>query len=129
MDKEKIIFLARIFLALLFIITGYEKVIGFQNTVSSIQGLGSLFSTFATLLALGAIVFEIAGGLMVLIGWKTKVGSAMLMIFLILATLMYHIGEGHLHPFLSNLAVLGGLMLIYVCGPGDYSMDKKKNGK
>ena len=88
---------------------------------------------FAEVLVAGAIVFEIAGGLMVLLGWKARWGALLLFIFTISATLMFHDFwavdaaqyRNQLNHFLKNLAILGGLAYIMAVGSGPFSVTKE----
>ena len=70
----------------------------------------------------GAIALEIFGGLSVLLGIKTRWGAAMLIVFLIPATLIFHTDfstEIEQAMFLKNLAMLGGLLMLIQYGGGD----------
>ncbi|MFC2049288.1 DoxX family membrane protein, partial [Chlamydiota bacterium] len=80
---------------------------------------------------LAAILFELVGGLLILLGWYTRIGVYILMIFLVVTTLILH-GfwgiEGHeramqISHFLKNTAIFGGLLLLLSYGPGKWSLD------
>ncbi len=71
------------------------------------------------ILLLGATLFELLGGLSVLLGYKEKVGAFLLFVFLLLATVVMHpfwfteggVKEVQLVHFLKNLSIMGGLLL------------------
>ena len=69
-----------------------------------------------------AIALEIIGGLSVLLGIKLRWGAAMLIIFLIPATLIFHhdlYTELEQAMFLKNLVMLEGLIMLIQYGGGN----------
>lgn len=120
----------RLLLSLIFIMSGIGKIGNFDGTAAYMDSHGM---PIASVLLVGAIIFELAGGLSLLIGYKTKYGVLMLLIFLIPATLIFHpfwaVPEDMVKmqtiAFMKNLAIMGGLMTVLVHGPGKLSMDRK----
>lgn len=116
---------ARILISLVFIISGFIKVSNFSGTVGYIASIGL---PFATLMTIVAIVFELGGGLMLIVGWKTKRAAYALIVFTIIATFLVHnilIDSSQMTSFLKNLAIIGGLVLLSESGPGSYSLSRK----
>jgi putative oxidoreductase len=119
----------RILITAIFLISGYHKIIGFAEVSGMTANMGM---PFPDLLVVGAIVFELGGGLMVLLGWYARWGALLLFIFTIPATLMFHnfwaLGpadyQNQLIHFQKNLAILGGLAIIMAVGSGPYSLKK-----
>jgi putative oxidoreductase len=135
------IFLARVFLSFIFLAAAFEKIfywnIAERNLLSALcdwqayaghlhtmqECMASLMPWSSVLLVL-AIVLELFGSLMVLFGYKEKIGASLLILLLIPATFIFHpfwFMEGHAHEiqtamFFKNLAILGGLMLITLHG-------------
>lgn len=74
-----------------------------------------------------AILFELPGGLSILLGCKARWGAIALALYFIPVTLIFH---SHFDDptqaamFMRNLAMLGGLLLIAYFGPGPVSLDK-----
>lgn len=106
---------ARVLIALLFIIVGGSKLLNFTSTAQFIEASGLPLATVLTALA---ILFELGGGLMLLIGWKTRIAIPMLIVFIVVATALFHIkglrtDQLQQIMFLKNLAILGGLMALY----------------
>ena len=117
--------LARIFLSAIFIWSGINKIlhpmITQQNMIAHGMPLTSVF-------LVGAIALEIFGGLSVLLGIKTRWGAAMLIVFLIPATLIFHTNfstEIEQAMFFKNLAMLGGLLMLIQHGGGNLSLLKE----
>ena len=123
--------LARILLALIFLLAGIGKIGNFSGTQAYMAARGM---PATTLLLLGAIVIEIGGGLSVLLGYKLRLGALLLFLFLIPATLIFHTTLGGRFPpeqaqmqqamLLKNLAIMGGLLAIAVQGAGNFSLDE-----
>ncbi len=120
--------LARFLVALIFIISGVGKVFGFSQTAAMMEGVGfpapSLFLT-------GAILLEIIGGVLLLVGYKARWASLALIVFLIPATLIFHAAnladpaqaQQQLIEVLKNFAILGALIKFVADGAGAYSLD------
>jgi len=74
------------------------------------------------------VVFEVAGGLSILFGFKARWGALALFMFLIPATLIFHTDfsdPNQIGIFLKNLAIMGGLLMVASSGPGSLSMDRR----
>jgi len=69
------------------------------------------------LLWLSGAVF-IAFGLLLALGYATRVSALMLIATLIPITVSVHWAPGHVGPFLKNVAILGALLCFYAHGPG-----------
>ena len=113
----------RICLALIFLNAGVNHLLGFSGFVSTIAGKGL---PIPSLVGIGAIVALLAGALSLILGYKTKIGAILLIIFLIPTTLLFHPPVGDLNGFLKNLALIGGLMIVMSSGPGLISVDGGK---
>ena len=109
---------ARIFISAIFIWSGTNKII---NPVATQENMSAHGMPFTLFFLVAAIALEILGGLSVLLGIKTRWGAAMLIIFLIPATLIFHTDLGtelEQAMFLKNLAMLGGLLMLIRYGGG-----------
>ena len=121
-------FFGRLLISLIFILAGVMKIFIFPETVSALEAAGIRLANMFTAVAL---LLELIGGLLVLAGWHTRIGVYLLMIFLLPTTLIFH-GfwnfQGHelaeqMSHFLKNMAILGGLLLLWSYGPGRWSVD------
>ena len=116
------IFVSRLTIAALFAVSVFGKITGFSGQV---EWVGSMYP-LATLLIIGAIVLELAGIASLVLGYKVKWGAGILIFYTLLASLMFHIGEGQLMAFLKNLAIIGGLIaVINLPTSGELAIDKK----
>ena len=70
------------------------------------------------LLAWAAIGFEFVGALCLVTGFKKEFGAALLVIFLVPTTLLFHPPQdpAQLNNCLKNLGLIGGLLLVVASG-------------
>lgn len=112
----------RVLIGLLFLLAGLGKlgdVSGFAGYVAS----GGLPAA----LAWPAVIFEIVAGLLLIIGYQTRIVALLIAAFCIVAGLLYHFAPAdqmQMAMFLKNLAIAGGVVMYAVHGPGRYALDK-----
>jgi putative oxidoreductase len=78
-----------------------------------------------------AIAFLIIGSLSVLVGYKARIGAALLLIFLGLEAYCFHsfwVADADHRPtqevqFMKNVALAGAMLMIIANGPGPFSVD------
>jgi putative oxidoreductase len=121
--------LGRILITAIFLRSAFSKITGFSAVAAGMANKGL---PFAEVLLAGAIVFEIVGSLMVLLGWQARWGALLLILFTIPVTLLYHDFwnmEGaqyrsQLSHFMKNLSILGALVFVTGVGPGPLSLER-----
>lgn len=121
--------LARVLLAAIFIMSGFDKIGGFAGTSGYIASKGLPMPDVLTALT---IAVEFGGGLLLLIGWKTRWAALAIAVFTLLAAFLFHnywaVEEarrmGEYLSFWKNLAIAGGMFAIFAFGPGRYSLDR-----
>jgi putative oxidoreductase len=101
---------ARVCLSLLFIISGSMMVTGFSGVSGMIASMGI---PMAGIIAALVIITKVGGGLSVLTGYYSKWGSLALIVFCILTIVFVHNNMNDLTQALKNLAIIGGLLLVY----------------
>lgn len=119
----------RILLALIFIISGFGKIMGFDATLGYIRSAGL---PVAQLSAIAAIVIELGGGILLVLGWRARWAAAALFVFVLVAALYFHAfwasppDQAMMQQiqFLKNLGIMGGLLYVLAYGSGPYSVDK-----
>ena len=126
--NDELILAARLFLTALFLIFGWRKLRDFSGTVSQMAQLGVPIPVLA---AAVAIFMELPVAFAVAIGAFTR-PSALLMFFYTLGTALighrYWTMTGservdNMDGFYKNLGIMGGFLLLYMTGPGKYSID------
>jgi putative oxidoreductase len=122
--------IARIAISALFITAGVRKALAFAGTVGYFTKLGFPMPEAMTILA---IIVEIGGGLLLVIGWKTRWAALLLTVLTLIATFAAHrfwevdaaqYGN-QLNHFLKNIGIAGGLILVAAVGAGSISADKR----
>ena len=120
----------RILLALIFVISGYNKLVGFDGTVGYIASKGLPLPQLA---AAAAIAIELIGGILLVIGWQTRWAATAIFLFLIPTTLIFHpfwaVAAGkqmELIQFMKNLCIMGGMLYVMAFGAGPLSVDNRK---
>lgn len=119
----------RILLAYIFVLSGYGKITNFAGTAGYMAKYGMPMIEFFLVCA---IVLELAGSLMLVLGWKARWGALALIVFTVPTTLIFHAywavppeqAYGQMIQFQKNLAILGGLLFALFSGPGRLSLDK-----
>jgi putative oxidoreductase len=121
---------ARILLALMFVMSGVSKLTGLEGTAGYIASVGL---PMAQVLALGAGVLEVAAGVMLIVGWQARWAALSLAAFTVLASLLFHNfwampkDQQFMQQlmFMKNLAITGGLLFVFAFGPGSLSLDAR----
>jgi len=121
----------RILIALIFILSGFGKIAGFDGTVGYIASQGL---PLPQLLAIGAIIVELGGGILLVLGWKARWAAAALFVFTALAALLFHNfwavppdqAQNQMIHFMKNLSMMGGLLFVVLHGSGSLSLEKDR---
>lgn len=120
----------RILLALLFLMSGIGKIGGFAGTAGYMASKG--LPMVEVLLAI-TIVIELGAALMLILGYKARLGAAALLLWMIPVTFLFHnywampADQQMIQQimFMKNLALMGGMLYIMAFGSGHLSLDKK----
>jgi putative oxidoreductase len=128
-NNAVVLLASRLMLAAVFVVFGIRKAMAVPATAKYFATLGV---PMADVLVWLVILVEIGGGLLLILGWKTRLAAWILAIFVVCATFTAHrFWEfdgpqyvAQLTNFMKNLAIAGGLVLVAACGPGRLSVDK-----
>ncbi len=118
-------FVARLFLAQIFLFSGIFKISGYEGTQGYMEAMG----VPGMLLPL-VIVIEVGGGLAIVAGWQTKLVSIALAAFTVVAAVVFHNNfsdQMQMIMFMKNIAIAGGFILLAVHGAGGYSLDSRRS--
>jgi putative oxidoreductase len=113
-----VMLVARVLLAYIFIVSGASYIGQYADVAEYMQANG----VNARLLPL-VIGTELGGGLLVLIGLKTRWAALALFGFCLLTVLFFHLGADQTIHFRKNLAMAGGFLTLAIFGPGPWSLD------
>jgi putative oxidoreductase len=120
------ILVSRILLSGIFLFSGVKKVFGFSATQAYMTQHGMKMTGLFLVLA---ILFEIGGGLSVLLGYFPRLGALVLLLFLIPTTIVFHrdiANPGQIIQFAKNVAIMGGLFAILAAGGGEFVIRRGK---
>ena len=130
--KTLVVVAARVLLALMFVLAGFSKFGNLQGTAGYIASGGL---PMAGLLAPLVAALEVIGGLMLIVGWQARWAALALALFTLAASVGFHnfwampADKAYMQQlmFMKNLAVAGGLLLIYSFGAGPGSLDARRS--
>ena len=133
--------IARFFISAIFLASAVNNILHWHETEKNLMGIlcdwqmyigfhegaqhcFSFLTPWAPVLLGIATLFNLVGGLLILLGVREKLGAALLVLFLIPVTILYHqfwfidgpARELQTIMFLKNLAILGAMILILLHG-------------
>ena len=118
---SSVLLVARCLMAGLFLWSGIGKVGGYDETGLLMNEHGLI-----GLLLPAAIFVEIAGAVLLIIGFRMRVVVLALAGFCVVTALLFHANftdRAQMFHFFKNFAIVGGLLALYVSGPGRLSFD------
>ena len=126
-----VVVIGRVLLALIFIVSGFGKLAGLEGTASYIASKGL---PLPTLLALGAGVLEVVGGIALAVGFQARWAALALGLFTLAASLLFHKfwavapDQAYVQQlmFMKNLSIVGGMLVVFSLGAGPVSFDARR---
>jgi putative oxidoreductase len=120
----------RLLLAVLFIMSGFSKIGGFEDTAGAIASKGL---PIPQVLAALTIAVELGGGLLLAVGLKARWAALAIALFTLVAAFLFHAYWGlpadqrmaQYINFWKNVSIAGGLLMVLAFGPGRYSLDRR----
>lgn len=108
----------RALIGVLFAVSGINKILGFSYVAGWMASSGL---PMANVLLAVTILLEVGGGLLLITGFQAGLAAAALALFLVPVTAIFHAFwnadaagfQGQLTHFLKNVAVFGGLLMVY----------------
>lgn len=117
---------SRILLSAVFLFSGLTKVTAFAAARDYMAQHGMRMTGLFLVLA---ILFELGGGLSVLLGYYPRLGALALILFLLPTTLVFHRDVANpvqAVQLAKNLAIMGGLVAVLSVGGGAFSVGRKR---
>jgi putative oxidoreductase len=117
--------LGRLLLAALFLISGLGKIAAPAATLGYIHSVGLPFPEGAYV---AAVLIEVAGGLALVLGFKTRWVALAMAAFAIATAVAFHANFGDQNQFIhffKNISIAGGLLQVAVFGAGRISLDAR----
>ncbi len=123
MPNAPLTLIGRILLALIFLLAGGAKLADPAGTAGY---FGSVGLPVPSLMAWLVGLFEIIGGLAILIGFQTRIAAVLLALFCVASAFIGHFdpeNQMQMQAFMKNLAIAGGFLVLVAAGPGKLSID------
>jgi putative oxidoreductase len=126
-SRDWLLLLGRILLGGIFVLSGYGKLMGLSAFAASLEQKGV---PFASVMALIGAPVEFFGGLAIVLGIETRYAAALMVGFVIVATLISHrfweyqdaVRQMQKTQFSKNMAILGGFVVLFVQGGGRFAL-------
>ena len=114
----------RILIAQIFLLSGIDKIVHYAPTLGYMTKVGL---PFPEVLLVASAIVEIVAALAIIAGWKTRWAAAALVLWMIPVTWVFHNpsgGQDQMVHFMKNLAITGGLLVLWALGPGALSVKR-----
>jgi putative oxidoreductase len=113
----------RIALVVIFAGSGWDKFTNPAGVTGFMSSVGHIPVGLVTPLLYLSAAIELAGALLVIVGYKTRYAAIILFLWLIPVTYLFHLSQGDAIQTMKNLAMMGGLLVLAAHGPGDFSIE------
>lgn len=126
MDNNKyVLLIGRVALGLIYLIGGLTWLFTLNPPIGYIASKGF---PVPALLGWLALIFKLGGAILIVLGYKTRLGALMLVAFTLVTAFGFHPFwvEGEYGMFMKELAMIGGLLVLAAAGPGALSIDGKR---
>ena len=115
----------RVLMAAIFLMSGLGKLAAPAATIGYIQAVGLPLPqlAFAT-----AVVVEVAGSLLLIAGYQTRLTALALALFSVATAIAFHSAvadQNQMIHFMKNIAMAGGLLQVVAFGAGGLSLDAR----
>jgi putative oxidoreductase len=119
-------FAGRAIIGAVFLMSGLSKLAAYGATTALIATVGLPVPPLAWLVA---VVVEAGGGLLLLLGFRTRAVALVLAAFVVATAVFFHrnfADQNQMIHFLKNLIIVGGLLQIAHFGAGAVSLDNRR---
>lgn len=128
--KDIIDLIGRILISVIFLYEAYDALFYYQDNIDSMTSYGVTWNQ--DLLMVGTILCLVLGGTLLLLGYRPGLGAFLILLYWIPVTFIAHSfwndppDQQRIQAilFMKNLAIIGGLMLVYVNGSGRFSIKR-----
>lgn len=122
-NSDWLALIGRVTLSLIFILGGFGKITGFAGSVAYAASAGMPFPELGIVVA---ILIEFVGGIMLLVGYKTRLAALALAVLIVPINYYFHADfaqQLQMTMFMKNVAIFGGMLMASAHGAGKYSVD------
>ena len=115
--------IGRIFISLVFLLSGFNKIGNYEGTVGWMESFG-----MPGIFLIPAIILEVVAPILIIVGYKVRISAALLSLFCVATAIIFHNDFSNQMQFVSffkNIGLAGGFLFLVVNGAKDFSLDKK----
>ena len=116
----------RLLIAAIFLFSGVGKVLAPEATQAYIASAGLPLPVLGYAIA---IIIEVGGGILLIVGYQARLVALIMAIFTVFAAFAFHNNFGdqnQMTHFMKNLCIAGGLLQIVAFGAGSFSIDGRR---
>jgi putative oxidoreductase len=121
-------FVGRLFIGLPFMMSGVSKIMSYHATTAYIKS--STLPLPASVAYAGAIAVEVGCGLLIIVGYRTRVIASIFALFCLATAVFFHAhfsDPNQTFHFIKNVVMAGGLLQIVAYGGGAFSIDSRRS--
>ena len=113
--------LGRILISFVFLLSGVRKILNYEGTIDWMEGFG-----VPGFLLIPAIILEIFGPLLIIVGYQVRITAALLSLFCLMTAIIFlNDFSNQIVGFSKNIALTGGFLFLVINGAKDFSIDNK----
>jgi putative oxidoreductase len=115
----------RIFLAVLFVLSGFGKLAAPGPTQAYIAAFGLPAPLLAYLVSMAT---ELIGGALLIVGFRIRIVAVVLAAFSLVAAAFFHrnfADQNQMIHFVKDIAITGGLLQVAAFGSGRFALDRR----
>jgi putative oxidoreductase len=120
-------FVGRLLIGLPFMMSGVSKIMGYDATIALIKS--STLPLPPAVAYVGAIAVEVGCGLLIIVGYRTRVVASIFVVFCLATAVFFHArfsDPNQTFHFIKNVVMAGGLLQIVAHGAGALSIDDRR---
>ena len=123
-QTDTIALIGRIFIAVLFLLSGLGKLAAPAATQAYISAMGLPMPVLAYF---GSMAVELIGSVLLIVGFRVRAVSVGMAVFTLLTAVFFHrnlTDQNQMIHFFKNIAITGGLLQIAAFGAGRFVLDR-----
>ncbi len=116
--------LGRVLISLIFLVAGWAKMTAYAGTLTYMES-----HNIPGILLPAVILIELGGGILILIGWQTRITALLMAGFTLLTAIFFHqfwVDAAQQNAFMKNVAIAGGFLFLVAYGAGVLSVDNRR---